>query len=188
MPSAGACVGTYVFAGDGSDRDPASCTNGSARASSANGSAQVSSAIGSARVSSANCSVNASVRSLSPGRLGADDGSVCWRNVFSATLLTVMSAPRGSANLDVQELGGRCDYAICGQATISGYPTVCWLGCDLWIYLGVKWCWSEGDERPGSGLVQRYYNAHSWSIGDDGTDMPESACLPACYSILLTDV
>ena len=20
------------------------------------------------------------------------------------------------------------------------YPTVCWLGCDLWIYLGVKWC------------------------------------------------
>ena len=68
----------------------------------------------------------------------------------------MVAAPRGSAILDGQELGGRCGYVICEHAT---------------------WCWSEGDERSGSGLVQQYYNAHSWSILDDGTDtwVPEIA-------------
>ena len=79
---------------------------------------------------------------------------VCWQALIK--ILTMVAAPRGSAILDGQELGGRCGYVICEHAT---------------------WCWSEGDERSGSGLVQQYYNAHSWSILDDGTDtwVPEIA-------------
>ena len=56
-----------------------------------------------------------------------------------------------------------------------GYPTACWLGFDLWVCLGAEWCWSKGDERPGDGLVQQYYTAHSWSIVNDGIVFQESA-------------
>ena len=98
--------------------------------------------------------------------------SVSCRNGLSAILLTMAVAEHLSSIsiLGDHELGGRCDYFICGYATIIDHSIVRWFIGNVRRHLVVELCLSNSEERLGCCSLQQYRNVCSWSHLRDATD------------------